>query len=207
MANFAAYTFAPPILVTPLGALTVLIGYRCFQPVLRRMTADWGSHFRAILASLLLNEELGHLGRIGCTLALAGSLIIVLHAPEDKPVETVDEILNYALQPGSSRFGHHASLAPTNSDLLSRSFHVLLFLRYRLHIHHDIRHCTQIRSPHPNSLYLNMLSRRLRQRHVHKRLRNRSQAHSFWKQPIFPPKHIRLYDRDWCFYNGSDELL
>ncbi|KAF9443476.1 DUF803-domain-containing protein [Macrolepiota fuliginosa MF-IS2] len=79
-ANFAAYTFAPPILVTPLGALSVLIG--------------------AILASFLLNEELGHLGRLGCTLCLIGSLIIVLHAPEDKPVETVDEILNYALQPG-----------------------------------------------------------------------------------------------------------
>ena len=26
IANFAAYTFAPPILVTPLGALSVLIG-------------------------------------------------------------------------------------------------------------------------------------------------------------------------------------
>lgn len=80
IANFAAYTFAPPILVTPLGALSVIIG--------------------AILASFLLGEELGHLGRLGCTLCLIGSLIIVLHAPEDKPVETVDEILHYAIQPG-----------------------------------------------------------------------------------------------------------
>ncbi|KAJ3899735.1 magnesium transporter NIPA-domain-containing protein [Lentinula edodes] len=80
VANFAAYTFAPPILVTPLGALSVLIG--------------------AVLASFLLNEELGHLGRVGCGLSLIGSLIIVLHAPEDKEVETVDEILGYAVQPG-----------------------------------------------------------------------------------------------------------
>ncbi|KAF9236071.1 magnesium transporter NIPA-domain-containing protein [Melanogaster broomeanus] len=79
-ANFAAYTFAPPILVTPLGALSVLIG--------------------AVLASFLLNEELGHLGRTGCALCLIGSLIIVLHAPPDKEVETVDEILHYAVQPG-----------------------------------------------------------------------------------------------------------
>ncbi|KAG2071489.1 DUF803-domain-containing protein [Suillus decipiens] len=79
-ANFAAYTFAPPILVTPLGALSVLIG--------------------AILASFLLNEELGHLGRTGCALCLIGSLIIVLHAPPDKEVQTVDEILQYAIQPG-----------------------------------------------------------------------------------------------------------
>ncbi len=30
VANFAAYTFAPPILVTPLGALSVIIG--CVLP-------------------------------------------------------------------------------------------------------------------------------------------------------------------------------
>ncbi|KAA1478143.1 DUF803-domain-containing protein [Dentipellis sp. KUC8613] len=80
LANFAAYSFAPPILVTPLGALSVIIG--------------------AILASYLLKEELGHLGRLGCTMCLIGSLIIVLHAPEDKDVQTVDEILHYAVQPG-----------------------------------------------------------------------------------------------------------
>ncbi|KAF8156809.1 magnesium transporter NIPA-domain-containing protein [Crassisporium funariophilum] len=80
LANFAAYTFAPPILVTPLGALSVLIG--------------------AVLASFLLNEELGHLGRLGCALCLLGSLIIVLHAPEDKPIVNVDEILHFAMQPG-----------------------------------------------------------------------------------------------------------
>jgi len=80
IANFAAYAFAPPILVTPLGAFSVLIG--------------------AVLASFLLNEELGHLGRLGCTLCLIGSLIIVLHAPEDKEIETVEEYLSYALRPG-----------------------------------------------------------------------------------------------------------
>lgn len=58
--------------------------------------------FRAVLASFLLNEELGHIGRVGCTLCLLGSLIIVLHAPEDKDVQTVDEILHYAVQPGTT---------------------------------------------------------------------------------------------------------
>ena len=67
--------------------------------ILRYLT-DHSVRFSAVLASFLLNEELGHLGRLGCTLCLIGSLIIVLHAPEDKPVETVDEILHYALQPG-----------------------------------------------------------------------------------------------------------
>ncbi|KAJ7137528.1 DUF803-domain-containing protein [Mycena crocata] len=80
LANFAAYTFAPPIMVTPLGAFSVIVG--------------------AILASVLLNERLGHLGRVGCALCLLGSSIIVLHSPEDKELETVTQFLDYALQPG-----------------------------------------------------------------------------------------------------------
>lgn len=78
--NFAAYTFAPAILVTPLGALSVIIG--------------------AILASILLDERLGRLGVCGCAACLIGSVVIILHAPADKDVQTVDEILDYASQPG-----------------------------------------------------------------------------------------------------------
>lgn len=100
VANFAAYTFAPPILVTPLGALSVIIG--CVSCCTGLLSPRFIIIHRAILASFLLNEELGHLGRVGCTLCLLGSLIIVLHAPEDKPIETVDEILHYAVQPGTS---------------------------------------------------------------------------------------------------------
>ncbi|KAI9373116.1 DUF803-domain-containing protein [Aspergillus egyptiacus] len=79
-ANFAAYAFAPAILVTPLGALSVLIG--------------------AVLGSYFLKERLGVLGKLGCALCLLGSVVIVLHAPADKPVERIDEMLHYALQPG-----------------------------------------------------------------------------------------------------------
>ncbi|KAJ4288407.1 hypothetical protein N0V90_011642 [Kalmusia sp. IMI 367209] len=78
--NFAAYAFAPAILVTPLGALSVLIG--------------------AVLGSYFLKEHLGVLGKIGCAICLIGSVIIVLHAPPDEEVESVDKILNYAIQPG-----------------------------------------------------------------------------------------------------------
>ncbi|KAJ5312149.1 hypothetical protein PENANT_c011G10233 [Penicillium antarcticum] len=80
VANFAAYAFAPAILVTPLGALSVLIG--------------------SVLGSYFLKEKLGVLGKLGCAMCLLGSVIIVLHAPPDKQVETVNEILGYAVQPG-----------------------------------------------------------------------------------------------------------
>lgn len=100
-ANFAAYTFAPPILVTPLGALTVIIGCVWSISYVLPNREILSTSRSAILASFLLNEELGHIGRVGCTLCLLGSLIIVLHAPPDKDIQTVDEILHYALQPGA----------------------------------------------------------------------------------------------------------
>ncbi|MCJ1475458.1 hypothetical protein MMC13_004120 [Lambiella insularis] len=79
-ANFAAYAFAPAILVTPLGALSVLSG--------------------SVLGAYFLKERLGKLGKMGCFICLLGSAIIALHAPPDRPVETVDEILEYAIKPG-----------------------------------------------------------------------------------------------------------
>lgn len=78
--NFAAYAFAPAILVTPLGALSVLIG--------------------AVLGSYFLHERLGTLGKLGCATCLLGSIVIVLHAPPDRDVQTINEILKYALESG-----------------------------------------------------------------------------------------------------------
>ena len=80
VANFAAYAFAPAILVTPLGALSVLTG--------------------AVLGAYFLKERLGVLGKLGCAICLIGSVIIASNAPPDKEIQTVDEILNYAIQPG-----------------------------------------------------------------------------------------------------------
>ncbi|RUP06363.1 magnesium transporter NIPA-domain-containing protein [Jimgerdemannia flammicorona] len=56
--------------------------------------------YSAIFASLFLKEELGAIGKIGCMLSVIGAVIIVLHAPEDKEVTSIDELLYYALQPG-----------------------------------------------------------------------------------------------------------
>ena len=54
----------------------------------------------AVLGSYFLNERLGTLGKLGCAMCLLGSVVIVLHAPPDKPVESIEEILGYALSPG-----------------------------------------------------------------------------------------------------------
>ncbi|XP_074948548.1 magnesium transporter NIPA3 isoform X3 [Phalacrocorax aristotelis] len=71
-ANFAAYGFAPATLVTPLGALSVLIS--------------------AILSSYFLNEKLNIHGKLGCVLSILGSTVMVIHAPEEEEVTSLDEM-------------------------------------------------------------------------------------------------------------------
>nr|GMD79295.1 probable magnesium transporter NIPA6 [Ipomoea batatas] len=78
-ANFVAYIYAPAVLVTPLGALSIIVS--------------------AVLAHFLLKEKLQKLGVIGCILCVMGSTVIVLHAPGEHAISSVDEIWALATQP------------------------------------------------------------------------------------------------------------
>lgn len=79
IANFAAYAFAPAILVTPLGALSIIIS--------------------AALAHIILRERLHIFGILGCILCVVGSTTIVLHAPAEREIESVIEVWNLATEP------------------------------------------------------------------------------------------------------------
>ncbi|KAJ8917685.1 hypothetical protein NQ315_005132 [Exocentrus adspersus] len=74
LANFGAYAFAPASLVTPLGALSVLVS--------------------AILASKFLKENLNIPGKLGCVLCIVGSTVMVIHAPKEEQMESMDEFVN-----------------------------------------------------------------------------------------------------------------
>ncbi|CAI9755934.1 unnamed protein product [Fraxinus pennsylvanica] len=78
-ANFVAYVYAPAVLVTPLGALSIIVS--------------------AVLAHFLLKEKLRKLGILGCILCIVGSTIIVLHAPGEHSLSSVEEIWVLAIQP------------------------------------------------------------------------------------------------------------
>ncbi|KAI4310774.1 hypothetical protein MLD38_035724 [Melastoma candidum] len=80
IANFAAYAYAPAILVTPLGALSII--------------------FSAVLAHFILNEKLHEFGVLGCILCVVGSTSIVLHAPRERDIESVKQVWQLATQPG-----------------------------------------------------------------------------------------------------------
>ncbi|KAG5526772.1 hypothetical protein RHGRI_032886 [Rhododendron griersonianum] len=79
IANFVAYVYAPAVLVTPLGALSIIVS--------------------AILAHFMLKERLQKLGVIGCMSCVVGSVVIVIHAPEEQTPSSVLEIWTLATQP------------------------------------------------------------------------------------------------------------
>ncbi|GMP47669.1 hypothetical protein CsSME_00015575 [Camellia sinensis var. sinensis] len=82
LANFIAYIYAPAVLVTPLGALSIIVS--------------------AVLAHFLLKEKLQKMGILGCVLCVVGSTVIVLHAPTEHSISSVEEIWELATQPAAA---------------------------------------------------------------------------------------------------------
>ncbi|KAJ3556229.1 hypothetical protein NP233_g12025 [Leucocoprinus birnbaumii] len=80
LCNFAAYAFVEAIVVTPLGALSVVV---C-----------------AILSSLFLNEKLSFFGWMGCVLCILGSTIIALNGPKEESIGQIREFQKLFLAPG-----------------------------------------------------------------------------------------------------------
>lgn len=79
-ANFAAYAFAPATLVTPLGALSVLVS--------------------AVLSSYFLTERLNLHGKLGCLLSILGSTTMVIHAPKEEEIDSLKDMAKKLVDPG-----------------------------------------------------------------------------------------------------------
>ncbi|XP_017278921.1 magnesium transporter NIPA2 isoform X2 [Kryptolebias marmoratus] len=79
-ANFAAYAFAPATLVTPLGALSVLVS--------------------AVLSSYFLTERLNLHGKLGCLLSILGSTTMVIHAPQEEEISSLKDMAKKLVDPG-----------------------------------------------------------------------------------------------------------
>ncbi|KAK0462546.1 magnesium transporter NIPA-domain-containing protein [Desarmillaria tabescens] len=80
LCNSAAYAFIEAIVVTPLGALSVVI---C-----------------AILSSIFLKETLTIFGWLGCALCILGSVVIALNGPQEALVGQITEFQKLFLSPG-----------------------------------------------------------------------------------------------------------
>lgn len=78
--NFVAYAFVDAILVTPLGALSVVI--------------------TTILSAIFLKERLSFVGKIGCFMCIVGSVVIVMNAPKESSVSTIQDMKHFVIAPG-----------------------------------------------------------------------------------------------------------
>lgn len=75
--NFVAYAFTEAILVTPLGALSVVVA--------------------AIGSSIFLKERLSFIGKVGCFLCILGAVIIVLNSPDQPSASTIQEMRHFVI--------------------------------------------------------------------------------------------------------------
>jgi len=83
--NFAAYLFADAVLVTPMGALSVVV--------------------TAILSAIFLKERLSFVGKIGCFGCIVGATVIALNAPEQGAVNTIQDMKRMVLSIGFLIYG------------------------------------------------------------------------------------------------------
>ena len=66
--------------MTPLGALSVVI--------------------TTILSAIFLKERLSFVGKAGCFICIIGSIIIVLNAPEQSSIATIQDMKHFVIAPG-----------------------------------------------------------------------------------------------------------
>ena len=78
--NFVAYAFVDAILVTPLGALSVVI--------------------TTILSAIFLKERLSFVGKIGCFICIIGSIVIVMNAPAQSSAKNIEDMQQFVIAPG-----------------------------------------------------------------------------------------------------------
>ena len=78
--NFVAYAFADAILVTPLGALSVVT--------------------TAVGSAIFLKERLSMVGKVASFLCIIGSVVIVMNAPGESSVANIQQMKKYVLTPG-----------------------------------------------------------------------------------------------------------
>ncbi|KAK2762703.1 hypothetical protein FQN54_000877 [Arachnomyces sp. PD_36] len=78
--NFVAYAFVDAILVTPMGALSVVV--------------------TTVLSAIFLKERLSFVGKVGCVNCIIGSVIIALNAPTQSSVASIQDMQNFVVSPG-----------------------------------------------------------------------------------------------------------
>lgn len=60
--------------------------------------------FSAILSGYFLNEKQNLHGKVGCILSIIGSTVLVIHAPQEEEVDSIEELEAKLIEPGEFEF-------------------------------------------------------------------------------------------------------
>lgn len=82
----------------------------------------------AVLAHIILREKLHIFGILGCVLCVVGSTTIVLHAPQEREIQSVIEVWDLATEPGNISLGYPLF----HSSSMSYNFHLFTYILYMI---------------------------------------------------------------------------
>jgi len=144
------------------------------------------------------------MGKLGCAICLIGSVIIVLHAPPDEEVSTIDEILNYAIQPGMQPEYFLEVIRGTDNG-----FRLLILLSVCCYLctRDDLWNSTALWKVESPDIHIHLLDSWLGICHGDQGIRNCVEAYPWWEQSIYSPIDICLYHCCCSMYPYTDELL
>lgn len=63
--------------------------------------ADYECHCSAVLSSYFLTERLNLHGKLGCLLSILGSTTMVIHAPQEEEISSLEHMTRKLVDPGA----------------------------------------------------------------------------------------------------------
>ena len=161
-----------------------------------------------MLGTYFLKETLGTLGKLGCAICLIGSVIIVLHAPADEEIDRIDEMLNYAIQPGLFCRFLPPPLGPLHAYRLNPPrLPVLRALRHHILGRHDLQGVTRVRQEEPAGVHLHLQHGGVVDGAQLQGVRDCPEIDVCGHEPVHLPQHLCVPDRHGGVHPNADELL
>lgn len=64
----------------------------------------------AVLSSYFLTERLNLHGKLGCLLSILGSTTMVIHAPQEEEITSLEDMAEKLVDPGTDRLDHNVEI-------------------------------------------------------------------------------------------------
>lgn len=154
------------------------------------------------MGARFLHEHIQILRKLGCATCLLGSVLLVLHAPGDKDIQSIDQILHLAIQPGWFFLLYQLKF----QVLTYYSLSLLLHSRWDFFLLYDLQSLAATWAVESPRIYLNLLISWIGVRHVSQGLWRRCQAYNCGPQPVYSRFDSCFSISFGCYDFDLDEL-